>query len=244
MSSSGDTPRTHHTLSSATSGTHQSQTNPAWVRPPDVYTLMGQALYNVRPESLVASKRPDSPPVVRPRPSMNQFYEGSRYFYEAPVEPQEPRCTSCLKCLDKEPNVASYKCYSCAKFDARGKGWFCSACFKYTHPWHREEHHWVLIAEEDDAEYDLVAADYRAELDRTLDGIQGLIDGCKDTRRKCKEMDEDFRPDDMLKENARKLEKNTQRVWDLKHFVRGQVRVAFARIRYSRLVAARAALTS
>ena len=36
-------------------------------------------------------------------------------------------------------------------------------------------------------------------------------------------MDEDYRPDDMLKENARKMERNTQRVWDLKHFVRSQL---------------------
>ena len=88
---------TPRSISSQTTATRQSATHPLWVRPPDVYTLMGQALYNVRPETFVESERPISPPSVRPKPSMNQFYEGSRYFYEAPVEPVEPLCTCTVR---------------------------------------------------------------------------------------------------------------------------------------------------
>ena len=156
-----------------------SQTHPAWTRPPDVYNVMGQALYNIAPEGLVKSSRPESPPDRRPKPSMNQFYEGSRFYYDAPKEPQSPLCTCHQMCPEKTPNIASYKCFSCVKFDPKKKGWFCNACFNKMHPWYREQHHYVHISEDDDMEYDLVAQNYRAELDRTLDGIEGLIAGVK-----------------------------------------------------------------
>ena len=156
-----------------------SQTHPAWTRPPDVYNVMGQALYNIAPEDMVKSSRPKSPPDRRPKPSMNQFYEGSRFYYDAPKEPQSPLCTCHQMCPEKTPNIASYKCFSCVKFDPKKKGWFCNACFNKMHPWYREQHHYVHISEDDDMEYDLVAQNYRAELDRTLDGIEGLIAGVK-----------------------------------------------------------------
>lgn len=69
-------------------------------------------------------------------------------------------------------------------------------------------------------EYDLVVQNYRAEQDRTIAGIEGLIELTKENLKTCKVIEEDFRPDDMIKENARKVEKSSQRVWELKHFVR------------------------
>ena len=200
--------------------------------------------------------RPPSPDPIRPKPSANAFYEGSRYYFEPPPEPQAPQCTCKVMCSAKTPNVASWKCYTCAKFDPRSKGWFCNACFEKHHPWYREKHHFVTIAEDDDMEYDAVVQNYRAEQDRTIDGVKGLIEMTKENLKICKVIEEDYRPDDMLKEvrkeggeggvpyvtqsttsnqplltpnprflsqNARKVEKSSQRVWELKHFVRTQL---------------------
>ncbi len=207
----------------ASESTRLSQVHPAWTRPGDIYHAMGDALLDVAPERRVKGGRPPSPENVRPKIPPNVFYDGSRYYYDAPPEPQAPRCTCNTVCTAKEPNLASFKCHSCVKFDAKGKGWFCIACFNKHHPWYREEHHYVPIAEDDDMEYDVVSQNYRAELDRTLNGIQTLIKKMKDAQTVCREIDEDYRPDDMLKENAKRIEKSTQRVWELKHFVRGQL---------------------
>ena len=144
--------------------------------------------------------RPPSPDPIRPKPSANAFYEGSRYYFEPPPEPQAPQCTCKVMCSAKTPNVASWKCYTCATFDPRSKGWFCNACFEKHHPWYREKHHFVTIAEDDDMEYDAVVQNYRAEQDRTIDGVKGLIEMTKENLKICKVIEEDYRPDDMLKE--------------------------------------------
>ena len=115
----------------------------------------------------------------RPRIPPNVFYENSRFHFDAPQEPTAPLCTCNAVCSDKSPNLASWKCHSCVKFDAKGKGWFCNKCFNKRHPWYREKHRFVPIAEDDDIEYDLVAQNYRSEVDRTIAGIQGLIKGTK-----------------------------------------------------------------
>ena len=193
------------------------------LRPNDIYSVMGDALFDVPPEERVQGGRAPSPDPIRPKISANAFYEGSRYYFDPPPEPQAPLCTCKTMCNAKQPNLASWKCHTCTKYDPRSKGWFCNACFHKHHPWYREKHHFVPIAEDDDMEYDLVAQNYRAELDRTLGGIQKLIDGVKSAQKTCKFIEEDYRPDDMIKVNARKIDKSTQRVWELKHFVRTQL---------------------
>ena len=154
------------------------------------------------------------------------FYEQSRFFFDAPREPMAPQCSCNMMCEAKKPNLASFKCHSCVKFDPKSKGWFCNVCFNKCHPWYREKHHFVPIAEDDDMEYDLVAQNYRAELDRTISGVKTLIQNMKDSTAICRNIDEDYKPDDMMKENAKRIEKATQRVWELKHFVRGQLLAA------------------
>jgi hypothetical protein len=49
-------------------------------------------------------------------------------------------------------------------------------------------------------EYDLVVQNYRAEQDRTIDGIKGLMEMTKENLKICKVIEEDYRPDDMIKE--------------------------------------------
>ena len=122
----------------------ESETNPAWVKNADVYTAMGDALYAVPPTEKMAVLRPPSPLTVRPKPSANVFYEKSRFYFSAPLEPQPPLCTSKVCC---DGTKAVWKCHSCVKFDARGKGWYCSACFNKHHPWFRDSHSYVPISE-------------------------------------------------------------------------------------------------
>jgi len=197
-----------------------SEWHPAWVRKHDVYSAMGDSLFAVPPGSKMKSQRPPSPNPVRPKPSANLFYEKSRYYYEPPVEPKERLCTSKVCCAG---DPAVIKCHSCVKFDSTGKGWYCQRCFDKHHPWYRDKHQYCSIEEDDDMQYDLVKQNYQAECDRVLKGIGSLIDGVKTNIKSCENMATDFRPDDLMKESAQTIETATRRVWEMKHFVRGQL---------------------
>ena len=70
---------------------------------------------------------------------------------------------------------------------------------------------------------DLIKQNYQAECDRTLKGMTDLIGSVKSSISTCQTMATDYRPDDLLKESAVTIEKATRRVWEMKHFVRGQL---------------------
>lgn len=207
---------------------------------------MSDALLSVPPEQRVSNNRlrSVSPPSVRPAPTSNMFYEGSRFYYDAPTEPQPPLCTCKVECgkgggqaqqeggsllggakgsSRGKAGLAAIKCYSCVKFDTFGKGWFCQPCFEKLHPWYREAHKWVPIDQDDDVEYDLQVANYQAELDRTVTGFKTLLAGVRASQEICNKLDSDTRPSDMLKQNAQQMDKASKRVWELKHYVRSQL---------------------
>ncbi|CAN0031843.1 unnamed protein product, partial [Phaeothamnion confervicola] len=73
-------------------------------------------------------------------------------------------------------DAAVIKCYSCVRFDASGKGYFCQQCFMHCHPWHRAEHNAVDIDDAEDIEEEIIAQRYRVEAGRIASEIRALLD--------------------------------------------------------------------
>ena len=118
----------------------------------------------------------------------NVFYHDSGLYYNPPTRPKPLKCTSRSRCkslLAGDPAV--FKCYSCVKFDAAGKGYYCEACFRYRHPWYRVEHNFVTIDEADDTEHEIAAQLYRAEVERAMDDLKVLIEQVKDWNKRIAE---------------------------------------------------------
>ena len=87
-----------------------------------------------------------------PRPTGNNFYGESRYFYVPPKETAVPRCTCNVLCGlgNVTPALATRKCYSCVPYDARRLGLYCEECFAERHPWHRFPHTWLPCSAAED----------------------------------------------------------------------------------------------
>jgi hypothetical protein len=118
----------------------------------EMYSRMAEAMLQPTPPAAVQgssrlSRTCGEPP---PRPIGNDFYPESRCFFLPPLDSVPPRCSGCVHCSVERPALATHKCYTCIKFDPRGFGHFCTACFEARHPWHRQPHTWLPVDQAED----------------------------------------------------------------------------------------------
>ena len=139
------------------------------------YHSMAECMLRGVPPPPTRPRTPEPEGTERPPPVGNAFYQDSRFFYKPPVESERAMCTICAKCDEDAPDPAEYKCYSCVKYDARGKGHFCKACFKARHPPHRVKHVWQRIENEENLDEAANDQLVRAEMDKQIAGINATI---------------------------------------------------------------------
>lgn len=198
------------------------------MEPEDLWLSMGRALApsdHLEAEAAAAAAV-NVPPLERPAPPSNVFYRDARYRFEAPVEPEVPRCTCGAKCAYGNGiatgggDLAVYLCYSCKKFDPAGKGYHCAACFKARHPWYRVEHKFVRISAAEEIESELSGQVVRAEVDRQLFEVADTIAKVRAVSAAVAKESADTKGDDLIKEGARRALGSELVVKRLRRFVR------------------------
>jgi putative ribosome biogenesis GTPase RsgA len=117
--------------------------------------------------------------------------------------------------------MATIKCFSCATFDPTKTGYFCEACFKARHPWHRVPHIFTDIEKDENIEHTLRVAHRRAEAMRYEKEGQELLARVRAQKAILKNMTrKDFKLEDSMNVTGRKTYKVVNKMRDLKNQLR------------------------
>jgi IQ calmodulin-binding motif len=115
----------------------------------------------------IPDKIPDNGKFVPQKPPREIFYRNTLLFGTTTIsDPLPPEICNCHVCCKPPGDVATYKCLSCSLFDSTGTCFFCDACFKYSHPWHRAPHIFVKIDDDEAIERTVQVANRRTEITR------------------------------------------------------------------------------
>jgi hypothetical protein len=193
----------------------------------ETYSSMAEAsLRSVEPPQATHVHDGNFAPNRLPRPRGNEFYEASRFWYRAPVNPPFPKCSACVgDCHPDNPRNADIKCYTCVKFDPARLGLFCQQCFAARHPWHRVKHSWLPLSEAEDMHEAVGHQRVRAEFDHRVAGIKDLLHSVQSTQRILQAQHEDELPHELVEAGIEHVEHAAREVTRIRRSLRNEMAV-------------------
>jgi len=200
--------------------------------PNALYQSMGISLISQgRKRQLTPLPAPEGPKLLQPATTRKQpmkpkppipgqlFYNDSRYYHRPPPLPKLPKCTCGVTCRHAK---AVIKCFSCIKFDAEGKGFYCKSCFEARHPWYRAQHTFLPLDQTEKAKLDHQKTSHWVEADRKVAEMAELLKKTQGWIEQIESDSIDYKADDMLKESGKKLLKAEERIRALLDRLKGK----------------------
>lgn len=145
-----------------------------------------------------------------------------------PILPK--RCTCKYLCTGA---AAVIKCFSCTLFDPTGVGFFCALCFKNRHPWYRVPHMFVDIDNDENIEYTMKVAHFKAEAARYEAEGKEILVKLSGQQKRLDSIGNDEWVDTTMRVVGRRTMNLEKQLQNLRHGLRAELRKSGASIEFT-----------